>query len=163
MHICICVCVFMCRGQQSKLGFFLDCSLPCFLRQDLSQNLEFACSARLTGQSTPQVLLFMPPQYCDYRCFAVPSCSSSSSSSSSKKKNQSQVFIFALKTLYEFNPLPSPRPPLLVLLCWLWGWSGVSRESIHIPAVAFMKMLSFYCCSLHTGLTWSLVLKSSPP
>lgn len=129
MCIFVYVCVFMCRGQQSKLGFFLDCSLPCFLRQDLSQNLELACSARLTGQSAPQILLFMPPQYCDYRCFAVPSCSSSSSSSSSKK-NQSQVFILALKTFCEFNPIPSPRPPLLVLLCWLWGWSvWVGRSS----------------------------------
>lgn len=153
MHICICVCVFMCRGQQSKLGFFLDCSLPCFLRQDLSQNLELACSARLTGQSAPQVLLFMPPQYCDYRCFAVPSCSSSSSSSSSKKKSKP-----GLHTCTE-NPLwvqPSPQPTAsslstIVLAVRLeWCESGEHTHSsgcLHEDA-EFSLLLSAYRSNL---------------
>lgn len=74
--------------------------------------------------------------------------------------NQSQVCMLAQKTLCEFNPFPSPQPPLLMLLCWLWGWSvWVGVGIIHIPAVAFMKMLSFHCCSLYSGLTWSFSFK----
>lgn len=157
MCIFVYVCVFMCRGQQSKLGFFLDCSLPCFLRQDLSQNLELACSARLTGQSAPQVLLFMPPQYCDHRCFAVPSCSSSSSSSSSKKSKPG--LHTCTENLLWVQPSPQPTASPLSIIVLAVRLERVSREIIHIPAVAFRKMLSFHCRSLHTGLTWSFSFK----
>lgn len=35
------------------LDAFLDCSPPCFLRQDLSRNLELPVSVKLVGQQDP--------------------------------------------------------------------------------------------------------------
>ena len=48
--VSVCACLCVCGSQRSLLSLFLDCLLPCLLRQDLFLNLEFVDLARLAGQ-----------------------------------------------------------------------------------------------------------------
>lgn len=47
-------------GPGFKSGVFLDCSLPYFLRQGCSPNLEFTYSASSAKQQAPPICLSLP-------------------------------------------------------------------------------------------------------
>ena len=76
--MCVCVCVCVCWytgvfGSQSMLCLFLDHYLPCILRQDVSLNLDFISSAKLTDLCMSSGGLPLPasPHYMGYRQTAV--------------------------------------------------------------------------------------------
>lgn len=50
-----------CRGLRTKLGALLSCALPYFFRQDFPLNLEFADSAKLSGQLVLRLFLSAYP------------------------------------------------------------------------------------------------------
>lgn len=56
----------MCAGQKSLSGVFLNHSLPYFLRQVLSLNLEDSNSSRLAGQQVLGIPLPLGVQMCHY-------------------------------------------------------------------------------------------------
>lgn len=57
VYVCICVCECTC-----KIDIFLAYPSPCFLRQNLSLNLDLADSSRVAGQQAPSDLAVCLPR-----------------------------------------------------------------------------------------------------
>lgn len=67
-QICMPVCMHTCGSQRSTFGVFLYCSLPYFLRQGLSLNIQPIDSPILASGRISGICLFPPGQHWDLRC-----------------------------------------------------------------------------------------------
>lgn len=66
MGVCVCACMPACGSQRLTVGIFFNCSLLCYLRQDLFLDPQLTRLAKLAGQKAPGLLLLLPFQCWNY-------------------------------------------------------------------------------------------------